>query len=181
MANANPLLNNAIWQYVTSSSAPVAGPQPRLSVGTGNTAGAKNSSGGSNLMGGFATEPDYNPSLPSYSPVDKHSFTTPIPRTIQQGDDGLHALNPTYRAHDFYPGTRFFHQSRQASNYQVMAFPPSFRQLLNYQQVRKYVVLSRTLQARVLTRDDYFFGYQVDPSVAASIGGFNALGNMGSA
>ena len=181
MPATNRLVQNAIWQYVQVSAAPVAGPQPRLAVGTGNTSGSQNKAGANGLLPGFVAEPDYHPSVTSYSPRNNPVFTLPIPRTINRGDDGLHALNPTFRAHDSIPGQRFFTQARRASNYQQMAFSPNFRQLLQYQQVRKYIVLSQTMQARVLSRNDYFFGYRVDPTIAANIGGFNALGSMGSA
>jgi hypothetical protein len=85
----------------------------------------------------------------------------------------------TYQPHDFTPGQRDFNQWRQAANWQVQEYPPDNRQLLAWQQIQRYRVQSFTQQARPLSQNDYFLGYQVNPAIQAQIGQ-STLGNLGS-
>jgi hypothetical protein len=68
---------------------------------------------------------------------------------------------------------------RQAANWQVMEYPPDFRNLLAWQQARKYRIESYTLSPRPLDSANYFLGYQINPQVASQIGQ-TTMGYMGS-
>lgn len=176
---ANPLFGRpAQWTPVSVNTSPVAGPQPRLARGKpGRTHGFP---GTQARLPAYVADYEYFPTVMTYDPVNnpvrmkKIAPTLPLPGS----DDGLHALNPTWRAHDFAIGNRFNHQMRSAYNWEVMEFPVNFRNLLQYQYVRKYLLNSTTLQARPLPRSSYFLGYQVTPEVQAGLGG-STLGTMG--
>lgn len=181
-AQVSPLFGRPGWTYVQPVQAPRLGPQPRLAQGTGRTAGPVTSGGGYEpVMPGFVVQPDYEPPMYDYQGQNNQRFTRDIPRTIHVGDDGLHALNPTYKAYDVTHADRFFHQDRQVSNWQSMMYPPDFRNLLAWQQVMRYRIQSQTVSARPLDSSNYFLGYQVNPQMFAQSGiGQNTLGYMGS-
>lgn len=174
---SNPMFGRPIWTYTRVQPGPVRGPQPRLARGSGRT-GDPALPGNSSQYPGYLSDNEYLPTLFPYDPVNQPTFQKKIPRTIGTGDDGEVVLG-TYRAHDFTPGQRFLGHTRQAANWQVMEYPPDFRNLLAYQQVARYRVMSYTLQARPLQANDYFLGYQVNPQIQAMIGQTN-LGYMGS-
>lgn len=167
---------NAIWSYVSQMAQPVLGPQPRLAIGTGATGGA---SRGNNAAGipGYMSSQDYEPQPFTYAPPNNPVAMHVAPQSIGVGDDGLHALNPTYRAHDFTPATRFINHLRSAPPWQVQMFPAQYRNTLQYQQVQRYRVHSQIMAARPLARSDYFLGYQIDQTVAGQLG-MNNLGSM---
>jgi len=168
---------NAIWSYVSQETGLIATPAAKLSHGTG--ANGKPTQGTGAQLGAFVSEPDYTASPNTYQPLGSDVFTRHLPTSIGQGDDGLHALNPTYRAHDFRGAEYTQGHYRQARNWQIMAFPPVFRELLQRQQAMRYKTFSNSYAPRVLSRQDYFLSYTPDPSVNAQIGGMNGLGSMG--
>lgn len=177
MGAMNPMFGRPIWTYTSVVSSPLAGPSPRLARGTGRTGG--NPGPGQNaLLPAYLTDNEYFPTEFAYQPGYIPSYRSNIPRTINAGDDGISVLG-TYRAHDFTPADRFFHQNRQAPTWQVQEFPPNHRNLLAWQQVQKYRVASVTRQARVLDSSNYFLGYQVSKALIGQIGQ-TTLGVMGS-
>lgn len=173
-SDISPMFGRPVWTYVTVNKGPQMGPQPKLAQGTGKTGGGGGGTAGQ--LPGFVGENDYFPTQFAYQPQNQPSFRKAIPRTIGVGDDGI-SMQGTYRAHDFTPGTRMFNQYRQAATWQVQEFPPNFRLLLYRQQVQVYRLRSRIEQARVLDSSNYFLGYQVQPQVAANIGG-STMGGM---
>lgn len=173
----NPLFRRPTWTYVGVSEAPRRGPQPRLAKGTGAT-GDASLPGNAPQLPGYLSDNEYFPALFAYQPYNRQGFQLPIPRTIGTGEDGRELVG-TYQPHDFTPGQRFFHQARQAANWQVMVYPPNLRNLLAWQQVQKYRINSLTMSARPLDSSQYFLGYQLNPQIGAQIGQ-NSLGYMGS-
>lgn len=164
------------WNYVQVVRGPVAGPQPRLAQGSGRT-GSPTGGTGANLPG-YVSDNDYRPNPFSYNPPLRESFVNRLPRSIGEGIDG-NALVGTYRAHEFAIGDRWNYQMRSASAWQLQEYPPSYRDLIQWQQAMKYRVGSTTRSARPLPKANYFLGYQVNPDMAAKFGQ-NALGYMGS-
>jgi hypothetical protein len=174
----NPMFGRPIWSYVNIMHGPVAGPQPRLAQGTGLT-GDPSLPGNAPQLPGYLSDNEYKPVTFPYDPVNNPVFWMHVPRTINTGTDGRDFTIGGWKPHDFTPAQRFNHQMRQAANWQVMEYPPDFRNLLSWQQVRKYVVQSFTLSPRPLDSANYFLGYQINPQVAAQIGQ-GTLGYMGS-
>lgn len=154
--------------YVTVTQTPVKGPQPRLSIGSGHT-GNTSLPGNAPSLPGYLSDNSYFPVEFEYQASHNPNTKINIPRSIGIGNDGLDMLG-TYRAHENVQADRFFNQNRSAANWQQMSFPPDNRNILAYQQVRKYQVNSLIQQARPLSQNDYFVGYQVNPSVQAAIG-----------
>jgi hypothetical protein len=114
-----------------------------------------------------------------YAPANRQSWVNFIPGTLPGiGVNGRDIVG-TYNPHDFAVGIRFNHQMRSAANWQVMQFPPDFRELLQRQQVMRYQVASYTRSHAPLRQTDYFLGYTTQPAVAARIGA-SGLGYMGS-
>lgn len=173
----NPMFGRPIWSYVRTMAGPVRGPQPRLARGTGLT-GDPSLPGNAPQLPGYLSDQEYEPSTFSYDPVDRQDFNLRVPKTISTGDDGRSMVG-SYAPHDFTPAQRFFSQNRQAANWQVMEYPPDFRNLLSWQQVQKYRIQSFTLSPRPLDSSNYFLGYQINPQVAAQMGQ-GTLGYMGS-
>lgn len=173
----NPLFGRPIWTYVRRDSSPVAGPQPRLAKGTGRT-GDPELPGNAASLPGYLSDNEYFPSEYYYQPIHNPHFRTVLPRSIQTGNDGIELLG-TYRAHDFTPADRFLDHMRQAANWQVMVYPPDYRNLLAWQQVMKYRVESLTISPRPLNSSNYFLGYQVNPQLMQDLGQ-SGLGYMGS-
>lgn len=178
-SSLSPLFGRPGWTYVKADPAPIKGPTPHLAQGSGRTAkGPFALPGNSPSLPGYLVDNEYYPTENAYQPPYEPSFRSPIPRSIQVGNDGIDLLG-TYRAHDFTPADRFFNQFRKAAYWQVQEYPPNYRNLLAYQQVRRYQVASRTEQPRVLDPSNYFLGYQINPLVQASLGQ-STLGSMGS-
>lgn len=175
---ANPMFGRPIWSYIKVAPGAVRGPQPRLAQGTGHT-GDPSLPGNAARLPGYLSDQQYEPVEFTYAPPNDPRFQARLPRTINVGDDGLHALNPTYRAHENVQADRWQAINRKAEMWEVMEFPPGPRNLLAWQQVQKYRLMTLTLQARPLTQDNYFLGYQVQPQVQANIGQ-TTLGYMGS-
>lgn len=202
----NPMFGRPTWTYVDVIRGPVRGPQPRLAQGTGRT-GQPAAPGTAAQLPGYVSDNAYQPSPFTYQPdgqipfwgMGPHAATSPpgdnklgstysvkggdnfetnVPRTINTGENGRELVG-TYQPHDFTPGQRFFHQMRRASNWQIMAFGPKFRNTIAWQQVQKYRVRSSTVSAQPLGAQNYFLGYQVQPEVQSQLGQ-NALGYMGS-
>jgi hypothetical protein len=173
----NPMLGRPIWTYTDVAMGPVRGPQPRLAQGTGLT-GNPSLPGNAGQLPGYLSDNEYFPTLFTYDAVNKPEFMGEIPKTIKTGDNGRGIVG-TYQPHDFTPGVRFAGHLRQAAYWQVQEYPPNYRNLLAWQQVRKYRVNSLTLQARPLQSSDYFVGYQINPTISAQIGQ-SSLGSMGS-
>ena len=173
----NPLLGRPGWQYVNLVRGPVRGPQPKLAKGSGQT-GIPGTPGTQSALPAYVSQPDYQPNEFDYQQKLRDSFVNRIPRSIFTGENGRELVG-TYEPHDFAIAIRFMSHMRRSEAWQDMSFPPDFRQLLEWQQVQKYRVMSITQSARVLDSSNYFFGYQVTPQVAAQIGG-STLGNMGS-
>lgn len=174
----NPMFGRPIWTYVQTMAGPVRGPQPRLARGTGHTGGTS-LPGNASVLPGYLSDQQYHPVTFTYDSVNRPTFTRRIPRSIRIAQDGRDIVG-TYNPHEFTPGQRFFHQDRQAANWQVMEFPPDFRNLLAWQQVQRYRVQSFTLSPRPLDSANYFLGYQVNPQIAQQIGQ-GTMGYMGSA
>jgi hypothetical protein len=166
----------AIWSYIKVNNAPVAGPQPRLAQGSGRT-GDVGLPGNAASLPGYLSDNMYQPEGLDYMTSVRESYLNRIPASIGVGDDGLHALNPTYRAHEVKVADRFNHQMRQANSWQNMAYPPSYRNLLQYAQVQKYQVYTNTLSPRILPKNNYFLGYQMTEDMATQIGG-SSLGSL---
>lgn len=184
MANMlNPQVARALKEnpvtYVQINRAPARGPQPRLAQGSGRTAANTSLPGNAPVLPGYLTDNEYMPNVFDYIPTLRENFLSRVPRTIGVGTDGLAALNPTYKAHDFTPADRFFSHMRRAFAWQVMSYPPDTRNLLSHKQVERYQVFSNTLSARPLPKNNYFLGYQIDQETAADIGG-QAQSYMGS-
>lgn len=181
---ANPLFGRpAPYTRTDVVRSPVRGPQPRLAQGTGRT-GAAAFPGTQAGLPAYVSDYEYFPTVFTYDPVENPNRQKRIAATLATPgtDDGLHALNPTYRAHDFSMGGRFNHQMRSAYNWQVQEFPVNFRNLLGFQYVRKYLLDSITLQARPLSQSNYFLGYQVQPRDAQKLGLMGGgMGTLGSA
>ena len=175
-AGANPLFGRPAWTYVQTIAGPVRGPTPHLARGSGAT-GPNALPGNAAQLPGYLSDNEYRPSTFAYDPINSPSFLGHVPRTINTGTDGRDLVG-TYQPHDSTPGTRFNHHMRQAANWQVMEYPPDFRNLLQWQQVQKYRVQSLTLSARPLDSANYFLGYQVNPQIAAAIGQ-GGIGYMG--
>ena len=174
-SGAQRILSNLT--YVTVQAGPVRGPQPRLARGSGKT-GDPSLPGNASQLPGYLSDNEYFPVLNTYDPENLPTFLLRIPKTINVGENGRELVG-TYQPHDFAPGTRNFNQMRQASNWQVMEYPPDNRNLLVWQQAMKYRTQSFTNSARPLTANDYFVGYQVNPNISAQIGQ-SGLGYMGS-
>lgn len=174
---SNPLFGRPMWTYVNVVRGPARGPQPRLAVGSGPTGGA-GKPGTQSQLPGYLTDNEYFPSEFDNQPAARESFLLRVPKTIGVGQDGRDMVS-TYTPHDFTPAQHFFSQMRRAANWQVMAFPADYRNLLAYQQVMRYTVQARTRSAKPLTQDNYFLGYTINPQVQAAIGA-NALGYLGS-
>ncbi len=173
----NPLLGRPIWTYVETAAGPVRGPQPRLARGSGHT-GDSALPGNSAMLPGYLSDNEYFPTLNAYDSVNQPKFSRNLPKSIADGTNGREMVG-TYQPHDFTPGTRQLNHLRQAAAWQVQEFPPDFRNLLSWQQVQKYRVLSMTAQARPLSSADYFLGYQINPDISAKIGQ-TTMGVMGS-
>jgi hypothetical protein len=173
----DPLFGRPIWSYVGVMRGPVSGPQPRLARGTGRT-GKPAATGTGAQLPGFVSDNDYQPSPFTYQPINRSNFENLIPRSILIGENGRELVG-TYQPHDFTPGQRWNHQMRSASNWQIMAFGPSFRNTIAWQQVQKYRVKSYTISAQPLAKNGYFLGYQVQPEIQSQIGQ-SSLGYMGS-
>lgn len=176
--STNPLFRRPGWSYVGPAEAPRRGPLPRLANGTGYTAAKASPPGQAPQLPGFVADNDSYPSLNSYQPENIQNFQIPVPRTINVGSNGREMVG-TYEPHDITIGQRFFHQARQAANWQVVVFPPNPRNLLQWQQAQKYRIQTLTMSARPLDSSQYFLGYQVNPQIASQIGQ-NSLGYMGS-
>lgn len=174
---ANPLFGRPIWSYVNIQRGPVRGPQPRLAQGTGRT-GDPALPGNAAMLPGYLSENDYRPVEFDYSPSFSANFLFRPPRSIKTGDNGRSIVG-TYEPHDFTPGQRFLNHMRRAENWQDMSYPPSYRNLLAWQQAARYAIQSYTLSARPLASANYFLGYQIQPEVAQAIGQ-STLGYMGS-
>lgn len=190
---ANPLFGRPSYAMVSAQG--VLGPalagsyrggtrfEPPRQLGTGMT-GRPSRPGESPVLPGYMSKNTYQPgSQMEYSPDLRVDSLKRIPATLQTPGtvDGITMIG-TYRAHDFVAGPgmqRFNHQMRSAPNWQVMMFPPDFRQLLQRQQVMRYQVASYTRSAAPLRQTDYFLGYYTQPAVAAQIGQ-SGLGYMGS-
>lgn len=173
----NPMFGRPTWTYTNVVRGPVAGPQPRLAQGTGRT-GAPSATGTAAQLPGYMSDNSYQPSPFTYHPVYRASFEELIARTIASGETGRELVG-TYQPYDVTVGQRFNHQMRRAENWQIMAYPPTFRNTIGWQQVQKYRVSSTTIAARPLSANGYFLGYQVQPEVQGQIGQ-NTLGYMGS-
>lgn len=196
------------WSYVDIIRGPARGPQPRLAQGTGRT-GKPSAPGTGPQLPSYVSDNSYRPNPFTYQPpgnrpfrfVGPHTvhtetgsagqlgsffglaqgetFEQGVPRTISTGNNGRELVG-TYEPHDFTPGQRFLGQMRSAPNWQVQAYPPDYRNTIQYQQVMKYRVNSVTLSARPLTSNNYFLGYQVQSEIQQQIGQ-NTLGYMGNA
>lgn len=175
--STNPIFRRPIWTYVGVNQAPRSGPQPRLAQGTGPTGGAS-LPGNAPQLPGYLTDNEYLPTLYSYQPGNRQDNHIPIPQSIGTGTNGRDLVG-TYQPHDFTPAFRFFHQGRQAQNWQTMVYPPNVRNLLQWQQAQRYRIRSLTMSARPLDSSQYFLGYQINPQVGSQIGQ-NSLGYMGS-
>jgi hypothetical protein len=173
----DPLLGRPTWTYTSVIRGPVAGPQPKLAQGTGRT-GKPSAPGKAVQLPSYVSDNDYHPVPFSYGPSFRASFEQLIARTIATGNTGRELVG-TYQPYDIMVGQRFNHQMRRAENWQVMSYPPSFRNTQAWQQVQKYRVNSTTVSARPLAANGYFLGYQVQPEVQGQIGQ-NSLGYMGS-
>lgn len=163
------------WSYVSVVRGPVTGPQPRLAQGSGRT-GAPTGGTGGNLPS-YVSDNDYQPSPFAYAPTGSDTFMLRVPRSIATGSNGRELVG-SYNPHDSTPGQRWNHQMRSAHPWQQQEYPPSFRNLVEWQQVMKYRVGSVTRSARPLPKANYFLGYQLNPEMSAKFGQ-NALGYMG--
>jgi hypothetical protein len=174
---ASPLFGRPSWTYTQVQPGPVRGPQPRLAQGSMQT-GNNSLPGNASQLPGYLSDNAYFPTLFPYDPINQPTFSSEIPHSIKVGNNGRELVG-TYQPHDFTPGTRNFNHWRQAGAPWVQEFPPDNRQLLAYQQVMRYRVQSFTQQARPLSQNDYFLGYQVNPDIQSQIGQ-STLGNLGS-
>lgn len=164
--------------WASGLEGPRRGPFPMLAYGTGRT--GKSAKGGNSAMTpGYVSDSEVYGYDMAYDPPDKDNRLIPIPNAGPQTGtwtDGI-ALLGTYRAHDFAPAQRFFHQAASTQNWQQMNFV-EYRDLLQYQNVQKYRPLNPVVPSKPVYQNEYFLGYQQDTSVAAQIGGINTLGYM---
>jgi hypothetical protein len=174
--HTNPLFGRpgvAYWQAASMR----AGPVPKLAPGTG---GSQPTRSNGFVPGNYAasqfiplTQFDYLPANdPDVNLYEGTGTFTPLPRNVGYGDDGLLALNPTYRAHDFTPADRFFNQGRSAAAWQDCSFGPFYRYLQpnSYATtMSRYPVANQIRLARPLSQNAYFLGYQTQSSVSQSI------------
>lgn len=177
-SSLSPLFGRPGWTYVNVERSQQMGPTPHLAQGSGHTSRDQPLPGNAPQLPGYLTDNEYFPTENAYQPDHQPSFRSPIPRSIRVGIDG-ETIVGTYRAHDFTPADRFFNQARQAATWQVQEFPPNYRNLLAWQQVRRYQIESMTEAPRVLDSSNYFLGYQVNRALIGDIGQ-NTLGSMGS-
>lgn len=165
-----PSITRSNWVYLNMLPPVQGGPTPHLAQGTGRT-GRPDSRNTGFVPGGYLARSDYSPSPMDYTPRTRVRFLQRIPKTISQGIDGLAAMNPTYRAHDFTMASYMPEMSRSAANWQVMSFAANSRNLLARQQVAKYNIYNQIATARPLSGSNFFLGYQVNPQVASPYGG----------
>ena len=173
----SPLFGRPSWTYVNTQTGPVRGPQPRLARGSGLT-GDPSLGGNASQLPGYLSDNEYYPTLFAHDPINQPVKNKPVPMSIGVGNDGRDMVG-TYKPHDFVIGRHDINSLRQAANWQVQEYPPNYRDTLKWQQVQKYRINNFTLQARPLTQNDYFVGYQINPQVQAQMGQ-STLGNLGS-
>lgn len=179
MASIQTMARNAIYYYTQAPPAPQNLPAPVLSTGTGRT-GPIAGAGYAAILPGYVSDPNYVGNAFDYAPPDRENrFFRPPMQGIGQGVDGLAALNPTQRAHEFAVASYTQSQFRSAPYWQIQSFGPDFRLLLERQQVARYRNFNQVLAARPLSQADYFAGYTTPLSTSATIGAsnFGYLGN----
>lgn len=162
------LLGYPGWRYVSVQTSPRLGPTPRLAQGSGQTGGPDNRSDGTQY-GGYLSDSAYFPAPLDYSPETSGNFRAVIPPSVGLGVNGRELMG-TYQPHDFTPARYEQHQRRSAENWQVMSYPANWRNLLGAQQAAKYNLYNQVALARPLAQNDYFLGYQMTLSDAASLG-----------
>ena len=173
---ANPLFGRPIWTYTRVVQGPARGPQPKLAQGSGRT-GEPASPGQASPLPGFLSSNEYRPVTFEYQPLNNPVFSARVPRSIAAGTNGRDIVG-TYNPHEYHSADRFLHQLRSAAEWQQLAFPPTYRNLLAWQQVQRYRVQSYARSAQLLPQSNYFLGYQVSPQVQANIGQ-NTYGQLG--
>jgi len=166
---SSPTFARPGWEYLHRMQAPQAGPLPRLAQGSGVTGTPEDRRNGF-VPGGYLAQQDYKPTPMDYNPPTNPRFLQRIPQSIHVGDDGLHALNPTYRAHDSFIAQYMPESNRSAFNWQVMSFAANWRNLLGRQQVARYNIYNQIALARPLQSSDYFLGYRIDSTQASPLG-----------
>lgn len=146
------------FTYVQVVSTPQSGPLPRLAQGSGRTGKATDRSQG-HIPGGYLAENDYQPDSYSYMPEQRDDFHKEVPKSVGEGNDGREIVG-TYNPHDFQMAAYQQNQWRSSANWQNITNGPSWRNLLIWQQVRSYNLYTQIAQARPLSQNDYFVGYQ---------------------
>lgn len=169
-ASLNPMFGRPNWTYVNLERSPVHGPDPRLAIGSGRT-GNSALPGNDPQLPGYMSDTQYFPTMNDYAPEHVESNKIAIPKSIASGADNGRQLVGSYEPHDSTPAQRFFMQNRSAHPWQQQSFPPDNRDLLTWQQAKKYNLRNVIEQARPLDQSNYFLGYQADPNVVARIGG----------
>lgn len=160
------------------------GPIPKLSVGTGNTGGFNENRALGLVYPGYSPEDalgitqrelgmnlmDYLPPTVGWYGGKKEINSSVIPRTINVGVSG-HAMEATYKPHDFTPADRFFKHMRSSAMWTDGAFPPEYRYLLTRQQVARYNLYTEMALSKPPGPSAYFYGYSTQPYQASQLGG----------
>lgn len=158
---------------------------PRARMGTvPKLAPGRQGSGlGVPIGAGFQTLPYTGFTPLENSPSAQPSFRAiDIPRATQNAWTPGKVLQPTYKAHDFAPATRFFNQSRSAPMWAQANFSPKQRPLVppvNQRLLRNPSnVTRRMIPAAQNNIGLYTFGYPTRANVAAGLSGgpVNVLG-----
>ncbi len=157
-----------LWSTLQVLRGPSRGPTPQLAKG--KPSGVEALPGNAATLPGYLTENDYRPNVFDYQPDYRNNKLLHIPRGLSVGDNGRSVVG-TYEPHDFTPGQRAFTQNRAAANWEIMSFPPNYRNLLAFQYARTYALQNVIVQARPMAKSNYFLGYTVDPAVAQQLSG----------
>lgn len=172
----NPMFGRPGYSYARAVQTPQGGPVPKLSFGSGQTGGVDNRSTGAQA-GGYLAENDYKPQGLEYANAVNDNGEFVPPKSIGVGYNGRHLVG-TYDPHDFVMAQYTQSQRRSSAMWQQIGYPPQWRQLLNWQVVRRYNLLNTIAASRPISQNDYFLGYQVNPqNPSAGINpGYGSLG-----
>lgn len=172
----NPLFGRPMMSYTYAAPARRIGPIPKLSPGTGNTAGVGQNRSQGFVTAGSATQQYLGGDFFDYTPVTDPNVgagvgmsTVSLPRTIGFGTSG-HELYNTVPPHDFTPATRNYSMGRSSAPWQDYTYGPDYRWLLQQQLVSKYNVYNGVRLAPILNPNAYSLGYVTQPAQAAALG-----------
>ena len=153
------LLGRSKWTYQSVVSAPRMGPPARLAYGSGQTGASDDRRTG--IQPSYVSDYEYHPAPFDYEPGNSPQWLQRIPMAGPFPAFNGRDIVGTYQPHDFAVAQYMYTHSRRADNWQVMSFPPDWRNLIGAQQVSKYQPANLVASARPLQQNDYFLGYQM--------------------